>query len=74
MTERNHRRQRRTLQALLAVRAIEPLDAARADELERLLGDYPDVDATAYERAAAAVWLAAAPSSVEVREVSCLEH
>jgi hypothetical protein len=52
------------LDELLVARATQALTAAEARELERLLAARPDVDADSYERAAAAVCLAAlrAPS------------
>ena len=46
------------LDELLLVRAIEGLDAAEEQELARLLAAEREVDAGAYERAAAAVCLA----------------
>ena len=48
----------RRLDALLLARATEGLDAAAAQELERLLAAANDVDADVYEHAAAAVCLA----------------
>ena len=51
-------RARERLDELLLARAIEGLDAAEEQELERLLAAERDVDASAYERAAAAVCLA----------------
>jgi anti-sigma-K factor RskA len=44
---------------LLAARAVEGLDAGSAAELESLLLLHPDVDATMFDRAAAAAWIAA---------------
>jgi hypothetical protein len=49
---------RQRLDDLLLARATEGLDAAEALELERLLAAETDVDAAAYERAAATVCLA----------------
>jgi hypothetical protein len=46
------------LDELLLARATQGLDAAEEQELERLLAADGDVDAGAYERAAAAVCLA----------------
>jgi hypothetical protein len=46
------------LDDLLLARATQGLDAAEEQELERLLAAEHDVDAGAYERAAAAVCLA----------------
>jgi hypothetical protein len=59
MTERNLRRE--MLEDLLVQRATEALDAAAETELATLLAEFPGTDALAYERAAAAVWLAAGP-------------
>ncbi len=50
---------RRRLDDLLLARATEGLDAAAAQELERLLAAATEVDPDAYEHAAAAVCLAA---------------
>jgi hypothetical protein len=50
--------ERKRLDALLLARATEGLDAPEEQELARLLAASPDVDATAYERAASAVCLA----------------
>jgi hypothetical protein len=50
--------QRKRLDDLLLARATEGLDAAEEQELARLLTTERDVDAGAYERAAAAVCLA----------------
>jgi hypothetical protein len=60
MTDRRAER----LDELLVVRATEGLDVAEANELEQLLAELPDVDSESFERAAAAVYLAAfrAPS------------
>jgi hypothetical protein len=54
------------LDELLVARATQALTAAETKELERLLAARPDVDAESYERAAAAVCLAAlrAPSEM----------
>jgi hypothetical protein len=49
---------RQRLDDLLLARATEGLDAVEVQELERLLAAETDVDAGAYERAAAAVCLA----------------
>ena len=49
---------RQRLDDLLLARATEGLDAAEEQELARLLAAEHDVDAGAYERAAAAVCLA----------------
>ncbi len=48
----------RRLDELLLARVIDGLSGAEARELEQLLAAQPDVDAGAYERAAAAVCLA----------------
>ena len=64
---------RRRIDDLLLTRAIDGLSAAEAQELEALLELHPRVDAGAYERAAAAVCLAALgarpamPSSLRAR-------
>lgn len=50
---------RQRLDELLFARATEGLSHADALELEPLLAAYPDVDSTGYDRAAAAVCLAA---------------
>jgi hypothetical protein len=50
---------RQRLDDLLVARATEGLSDADALELERLLAAHPSVDANGYERAAAAVCLAA---------------
>ena len=50
---------RRRIDDLLLTRAIDGLSAAEAHELETLLALHPRVDAEGYERAAAAVCLAA---------------
>jgi hypothetical protein len=50
--------ERKRLDELLLARATEGLDAAEEQELARLLTMERDVDAGAYERAAAAVCLA----------------
>jgi hypothetical protein len=47
------------LDELLLKRALGSLTAAEDAELERLCAAHPDCDSEAYERAAAAVWLAA---------------
>jgi len=47
------------LDELLVARATEGLNAAQQRELVRLLARHPEVDAESYERAAAAVCLAA---------------
>jgi hypothetical protein len=57
MVERAHAADR--LDELLVARATEGLDAAEQRELEELLASRPDVDAEGFERAAAAVHLAA---------------
>jgi hypothetical protein len=49
----------RRLDELLLARATEGLSGSDAAELERLLAAHPEVDESAYERAAAAVTLAA---------------
>ena len=49
---------RQRLDELLLARAIDELSGAEARELEQLLAAHADVDAGAYERAAAAVCLA----------------
>lgn len=50
---------RQRLDELLLARATEGVTACERAELDALLAQYPDVDANAYERAAAAVCLAA---------------
>ena len=55
---------RQRLDELLFARATEGLSHADALELEPLLAAYPDVDSTGYERAAAAVCLAASGLAV----------
>ena len=53
------RKQRRAELDDLLVRAVtEPLDPAESLRLDELLKEFPDVDATGYERAAAAILLA----------------
>jgi hypothetical protein len=64
MTERHARRER--LEELLAERATEALDEAAEAELARLLAEFPGADEFGYERAAAAVWLAAGPAVAEM--------
>ena len=49
----------RRIDDLLLTRAIDGLSAAETRELEALLALHPRVDAEAYERAAAAICLAA---------------
>jgi hypothetical protein len=49
----------RRIDALLLARTTETLSHAEAEELARLLAKHPDVEADVYERAAAAVCLAA---------------
>jgi hypothetical protein len=51
--------------ALLVDAATEGLDAAASMELESLLARHPDVDRYAFERAAAAVFLAACGTPTE---------
>ena len=64
---------RRRIDDLLLTRAIDGLSAAETRELEALLALHPRVDAEAYERAAAAICLAALgahpamPSSLRAR-------
>lgn len=53
------------LMELLAVRAIEGLDAAGAAELERLLKEHPGIDANALDRAASAVWMEPGAADME---------
>ena len=64
------------LDALLLARATEGLDATDEQELARLLAGANDVDAGAYERAAAAVWLAMLGRQAELppRVRARLEH
>lgn len=50
------------IDALLLARALEGLSPAETRELEALLAAHPDIDATVYDFAAAAVSLAAAAS------------
>jgi hypothetical protein len=58
MTDRARQRRAR-LEELLVQRATEVLDPAAEARLDRLLDEFPDNDAQCYERAAAAVCLAA---------------
>lgn len=50
---------RQRIDELLLARATEGLSVRERAELDALLAEHPDVDASAYERAAAAVCLAA---------------
>ncbi len=50
---------RERIDALLVDEATDGLDAAARAELDALLTEHPDVDRYAFERAAAAVFLAA---------------
>jgi len=60
MTDRKGAKRRELLDDLLVRRTIEPLGETETESLGELLGSYPTVDGDAFERAAAAVWLAAA--------------
>jgi hypothetical protein len=55
---------RQRIDELLLLRATEGLSTQERVELDGLLARHPDVDATAYERAAAAVCLATLGRSV----------
>jgi hypothetical protein len=61
MAKRHSRKGLKQLESLLIQRATERLDDATASELRQLLEAFPETDASAFDRAAAAVWLAATP-------------
>lgn len=61
MPDTERKRMRRRLEELLAQRATEKLSREAEDELGSLLDAFPDADAEAFDRVAAAVWLAAMP-------------
>lgn len=54
------------LNELLIRRAIEPLAPVEHARLRQMLSDSPDADADMWDRAAAAVYLAAAPVPEEI--------
>lgn len=55
---------REKVETLLVAEATEGLAPGEAGELEALLAEHPDIDRYGFERAAAAVFLAAAVPSV----------
>ena len=57
--------QRDRIEALLIDEATEGLDAAASSELESLLANHPDIDRYGFQRAVAAVFLAACGSPAE---------
>lgn len=59
MTDRKTRLRRSRLEELLATRAVEPVAGSDADEIGELLAEFPSIDDTSFDRAAAAIWLAA---------------
>jgi hypothetical protein len=60
MSERRLSNQRRLLEDLLVRRATEPLDATATTSIASLQPEFPEVDVESFDRAAAAIWLAAA--------------
>jgi hypothetical protein len=72
MTEREFRRE--LLEDLLVQRATEALDVESEAELKRLLAEFPEVEADAYEFAAAAIWLAACAPAPDAMPASVRER
>ena len=58
-------RSRKSLDELLVAEATDRLSDAERAELEALLAEHPDVDRHAFERAAAAVFLAVGAAQSE---------
>lgn len=72
MTENDRQRRLSRLEALLIRRATEPLENLEEASLGNLLDEFPEADTEAFERVAAAIWLAASayhePMPLELRD------
>lgn len=64
--ENNNNERRERLEELLVTRAVEGLHAGETSELEALLREFPEVDPSAYDEAAAGYWLATGDSADEL--------